>query len=112
MANGKWIDVHNVLKSFNKEHFLILSSQYLPRGAFCQFLSRWIYYCHSRKSTGKKTGETHLYAVIGGFYFESLTLFFDLTSFYRLGQNGRNTKILSFVFLVQMKTLKFAFEVY
>ena len=29
------------------------------RGAFCQFPFRWIYYCHSTKSTGK----THLCAV-------------------------------------------------
>ena len=28
----------------------------LHRGAFCQFLFRWIYYGHSSKSTGKKTG--------------------------------------------------------
>ena len=34
------------------------------RGAFCQFLFRWIYYCHSSKSTGKETGKTHLGAVI------------------------------------------------
>ena len=25
-------------------------------GAFCQFPFRWIYYCHSYKSIGKKTG--------------------------------------------------------
>ena len=34
------------------------------RGAFCQFLFRWIYYCHSSKSTGKETGKTHLCAVV------------------------------------------------
>ena len=33
------------------------------RGAFCQFLFRWIYYCHSSKSSGKETGKTHLCAV-------------------------------------------------
>ena len=33
------------------------------RGAFCQFLFRWIYYCHSSKSTGKETGKTYLCAV-------------------------------------------------
>ena len=32
----------------------------MPRDAKHQFLFRWIYYCHSRKSTGKKTGKTHL----------------------------------------------------
>ena len=35
----------------------------LHRGAFCQFLFRWIYYCHSNKSTGKVTGKTHLCAL-------------------------------------------------
>jgi hypothetical protein len=34
------------------------------RGTFCQFLFRWIYYCHSYKSTGKETSKTHLYEVI------------------------------------------------
>ena len=33
------------------------------RGAFCPFLFRWIYYCHSSKYTGKKTDKTHLCAV-------------------------------------------------
>ena len=35
----------------------------LHRGAICQFLFQWIYYCHSSKSTGKKTGITHLCAL-------------------------------------------------
>ena len=34
----------------------------LHRGVFCQFPFRWIYYCHSSKSTGKETGKTHLCA--------------------------------------------------
>ena len=29
------------------------------RDAFCQFPFRWIYYCHSSKSTGKETGKMH-----------------------------------------------------
>ena len=29
----------------------------LHRGTFCQFPFRWIYYCHSSKSTGKETGK-------------------------------------------------------
>ena len=33
------------------------------RGAFCQFPLRWIYYCHSSKSTGKETGKMHLCAL-------------------------------------------------
>ena len=37
----------------------------LHRGAICQFIFRWIYYCHSTKSTGKKTGKTHLCAMLG-----------------------------------------------
>ena len=47
-----------------------LNSPYLPptphthRGAFCQFLFRWIYYYGSNKSTGKKTGKTHLCAPV------------------------------------------------
>ena len=32
----------------------------LHKGAFFQFSFRWIYYCHSSKSTGKETGKTHL----------------------------------------------------
>ena len=31
----------------------------LHRGAFCQFIFRWIYNCHNSKSTGKETGKTH-----------------------------------------------------
>ena len=33
------------------------------RGAFFQFLFRWIYYYDSNKSTGKKTGKMHLCAL-------------------------------------------------
>ena len=36
----------------------------MHRGAICQFPVRWIYYCHSNKSTGKKTGKTQLCAVV------------------------------------------------
>ena len=35
----------------------------LQRGAFCQFPFRWIYYCGSNKSTGKKSGKMHLCAL-------------------------------------------------
>ena len=35
----------------------------LHRGAFCQFPFRWIYYCHSSKSTEKETGKKHLCAL-------------------------------------------------
>ena len=34
------------------------------RGVICQFLFWWIYYCHGSKSTGKKTGKTHLCATL------------------------------------------------
>ena len=33
------------------------------RGAFCQFLFRWIYYYGRNKSNGKETGKMHLCAV-------------------------------------------------
>ena len=33
------------------------------RGAFCQFTFRWVYYCHSSKSTRKEIGKTYLCAV-------------------------------------------------
>ena len=36
------------------------------RGAFFAFPFRWIYYCHSSKSTGKETGKTHLFALARG----------------------------------------------
>ena len=35
------------------------------RDAFCQFPFRWIYYCHSSKSTGKETGKMRLCAMLG-----------------------------------------------
>ena len=46
-----------------------LSSHFnaVHRGAFFQFLFRWIHYCHSSKSTGKETGKTHLCAVFSFF---------------------------------------------
>ena len=43
-------------------HVLIIVT--VHRGAFFQFLFRWIYYCHSNKSTAKETGKTHLCAVL------------------------------------------------
>ena len=36
----------------------------MHRGAICQFLFWWIYYCYSRKSTRKKTGKTHFHAMV------------------------------------------------
>jgi hypothetical protein len=36
----------------------------LHRYAFCQFPFRWIYYCHSSKSTGKETEKTYLCAKV------------------------------------------------
>ena len=48
--------------------FSMLDQAYnaVHRGAFCQFIFRWIYYCHSSKSTGKETGKMHLCAVAVG----------------------------------------------
>ena len=45
-------------------HFVrqIVFIKTVHRGAFFQFLFRWIHYCHSSKSTGKETGKTHLCA--------------------------------------------------
>ena len=39
-------------------------SHAVHRGAFCQFPFRWIYYCHSSKSNGKKTGKTNLCVLV------------------------------------------------
>jgi hypothetical protein len=50
-------------KSYINRLFSIYYFVAVHRGAIYQFLFRWIYYCHSTKSTGKKTGKTHLCAV-------------------------------------------------
>ena len=50
MVGHTWICVHQ----FKTMH----------RGAFWLFSFRWIYYCHSSKSTGKETGKTHLCNVL------------------------------------------------
>ena len=42
---------------------LIIVFVTLHRGAFCHFPFRWIYYYESNKSTGEKTGQTHLCAL-------------------------------------------------
>ena len=42
----------------------LLTCTLLHRGAFCQFLFRWIYYCHSSKLAGKETDKTHLCVVV------------------------------------------------
>ena len=36
----------------------------LHKGTIWQFPVQWIYYCHSYKSTGKKTGKTHLWSFL------------------------------------------------
>ena len=43
-----------------------LASKLSPvhKGAFCQFLFRWVYYYGNNKSTGKETAKTHLCAVL------------------------------------------------
>ena len=45
--------------------FMQLVFRPIHRGAFCQFPSRWIYYCHCSQSTGKEIGKTHLCAIDG-----------------------------------------------
>ena len=47
-------------KPFRACFFIFLT---VHRGVFCQFSFQWIYYCNSSKSTGKKTGKTHLCAM-------------------------------------------------
>ena len=42
----------------------LIHSSTVHRGVFGQFPFRWIYYCHSCKSTGKEAGKTHLCACI------------------------------------------------
>ena len=56
---GSWFD--NCWKS--AVHFIRRPIAGVHRGAFCQFLFRWIYYYDSNKSTGKETGKTHLCGV-------------------------------------------------
>ena len=46
-------------------HLGPVSCKPVHRGAFCQFPFRWIYYCHSNKSTREESGKTHLCAVTG-----------------------------------------------
>ena len=53
--------VFQVLDAIQFEHNI--QNLGLHRGAFCQFPFRWIYYCHSSKSTGKKAGKLHLCAL-------------------------------------------------
>ena len=50
----------------------------MHRSAICEVLFRWIYYCHSSESTGKKTGKTHLCALIKMHYRVRYLLDFDL----------------------------------
>ena len=50
----------------------------------------------------------HILPLIVGFYFASLTLLFDLTFSFRLGQKYKHIFIC---FLVQMKTLKSPFKI-
>ena len=48
-------------------------------GAFGQFTFRWIYYCHSSKSTKKETGKMHL-CVVHTFYFLETFVWLSLLS--------------------------------
>jgi hypothetical protein len=51
-----------------KDNFFDSHGMFLPlhRGVFCQFPLRWIYYCHSSKSTGKEISKTLLTRSQGG----------------------------------------------
>ena len=50
--------------TFLKILVIQIQIQAVHRGSFCQFLFRWIYYCHSSKYTGKETSKTHLCAAL------------------------------------------------
>ena len=64
-------DTHIILLSAWNRSITWLNSPKKPvkghvednRGAFYQYPFRQIYYCHSSKSTKKKTGKTHLCAI-------------------------------------------------
>ena len=59
----------------------------MHRDAFFKFLFRWIYYCHSSKSTGKETGKTQLCAMHRGAFCQFLFRWF-----YYYGSNGSTGK--------------------
>ena len=50
----------------------------MHKGAFLQFLFRWIYYWHCSKSTRKETGKTHLCAMHKGVFWKGLVRYFIL----------------------------------
>ena len=60
----------------------------MHRGAFFQFLFRWIHYCHSSKSTGKETGKTHLCAM------HSTETFFYLFCPWKYGKTTLKSRLL------------------
>ena len=62
------------VKIGNLDYLKVLKYQVGPlhRGAICQFPVRWIYYCHSSESIGKKTGKTHLCALVQNTDYERL----------------------------------------
>ena len=49
-------------KCINQSKYFLQRCSALHRGAFCQFLFRFIHYCH--KSTGKEIGKTHICALV------------------------------------------------
>ena len=70
----------------------------LPRGVFCQFPFRWIYYYGRNESTGKKTGKTYLCALLRLFEKRTHALDFKLQNLcYQTLQSairGAHTSIL------------------
>ena len=52
------------------------------RGAICQFLFRWVFYYHNSKSTGKKTGKTHLCAPVCNFNYFSIIFYYIISIIY------------------------------
>ena len=54
------ISLHLKQQSSKKYIGITVNLITVHKGAFCQFPFRWIYYCHSNKSTGKEPGKMHL----------------------------------------------------
>ena len=52
-----------ILRQHTFGRFLTHPATHYTEVRFCQFLFRWIYYCHSSKSTGMETDKMHLCAL-------------------------------------------------
>jgi hypothetical protein len=73
----------------------------------CQFLVRWIYYCHSSESTGKQTGKTNL--CVMSITYSSISAYFQFLNnkmvvLKVLREFAADTKIHGFKFLFSPKS--------